>query len=156
MLDSVALNPQEACSVLIGPSCATGYNPYDQPWNVTLPNVPKPPVTPVPPPKVRTCCYTVAMPLLCCLLCCCYTVAMPLLCCCYAVAMPLLCCCYAVAMPLLCCCYAVAMPLLCCCYAVAMPLLCCLLCCCFSCMCIELKLCHHTSRTSYVTLVPHP
>ena len=51
VLDSVALSPDEACSILIAPSCATGYNPFDQPWNITLPSSPKPPVTPVPPPK---------------------------------------------------------------------------------------------------------
>lgn len=51
VLDTVGLNPDEACAILIGPSCATGYNPYDQPWNITLPATPKPPVTPVPQPK---------------------------------------------------------------------------------------------------------
>ena len=63
MLDVVGLSPGEACAVVIGPSCETGYNPFDQPWNVTLPNTHKPPVNPIPPPKVQQgfCCVRVCV-----------------------------------------------------------------------------------------------
>ena len=52
VLDTVGLSPEVACAVVVGPTCATSYDPFDQPWNVTLPDTPKPPVTPVHPPKV--------------------------------------------------------------------------------------------------------
>lgn len=41
--------PTEACALLVGPSCGK-FDIY-APWNITLPNVPKPPVKPPSPPK---------------------------------------------------------------------------------------------------------
>lgn len=41
--------PTEACAILVGPSCGK-FDVY-APWNITLPNVPKPPVKPPSPPK---------------------------------------------------------------------------------------------------------
>uniref|UniRef100_A0A3Q0S525 Sphingomyelin phosphodiesterase n=1 Tax=Amphilophus citrinellus TaxID=61819 RepID=A0A3Q0S525_AMPCI len=41
--------PSEACALLVGPSCGK-FDVY-APWNITLPNVPKPPVKPPSPPK---------------------------------------------------------------------------------------------------------
>ncbi|KAI1903453.1 hypothetical protein AGOR_G00027350 [Albula goreensis] len=41
--------PSEACGILLGPSC--GHFDIYAPWNVTLPQVPKPPITPPSPPK---------------------------------------------------------------------------------------------------------
>lgn len=38
------LRPSEACAILVGPSC--GKKDVYSPWNITLPNVPKPPVVP--------------------------------------------------------------------------------------------------------------
>eukprot|EP00066_Takifugu_rubripes_P006537 XP_003971403.1 PREDICTED: sphingomyelin phosphodiesterase [Takifugu rubripes] len=43
------LLPREACALLVGPSCGK-YDIY-APWNVTLPGIPKPPVTPPSLPK---------------------------------------------------------------------------------------------------------
>lgn len=43
------LSPSEACALIVGPTCGK-FDIYS-PWNVTLPNVPKPPVTPPRPPK---------------------------------------------------------------------------------------------------------
>ena len=54
VFEKVALGSQEICGLIIGPTCAHNYNPYDQEWNVTIPGN-KPPVTPVTPPKVCTC-----------------------------------------------------------------------------------------------------
>ncbi|XP_071502433.1 sphingomyelin phosphodiesterase-like [Diadema antillarum] len=44
------LSPDQVCGTLLGPSCATTYDPNSD-WNVTFPNNPKPPVTPVKLPK---------------------------------------------------------------------------------------------------------
>ena len=52
MVDRVVLSSREICGALLGPSCAKTYNPYDQEWNISIPDN-KPPVTPVLPPKVR-------------------------------------------------------------------------------------------------------
>ncbi|XP_051973403.1 sphingomyelin phosphodiesterase-like [Xyrauchen texanus] len=41
--------PSEACALLVGPAC--GHFDIYAPWNVSLPGVPKPPVTPPTPPK---------------------------------------------------------------------------------------------------------
>lgn len=43
------LSPSEACALIVGSTCGK-FDIYS-PWNVTLPNVPKPPVTPPTPPK---------------------------------------------------------------------------------------------------------
>ena len=51
MFDMVALSAKELCGLLLGKSCETDYNPWDQEWNVTIPGN-KPPVKPVLPPKV--------------------------------------------------------------------------------------------------------
>lgn len=48
----VALDPEEVCGVLLGPSCAKPYNPKNQTWNITFPSTPKPPVSPLTPPNV--------------------------------------------------------------------------------------------------------
>ena len=52
VLDHLALSPSQVCSVIVGSSCATAYNPFAM-WNITLPDVPKPPVVPPKLPKVR-------------------------------------------------------------------------------------------------------
>lgn len=49
--DKVFLNPSEVCGSLFGPTCAHRRDP-DEFWNITVPGK-KPPVKPVPPPKVR-------------------------------------------------------------------------------------------------------
>lgn len=51
VFSKVALSPKEACGILLGPLCGDGYNPWMQNWTVTVPEN-KPPITPVPPPKV--------------------------------------------------------------------------------------------------------
>ena len=51
VFDMVALSAKELCGLILGKSCETDYNPWDQEWNVTIPGN-KPPVKPVPPPKV--------------------------------------------------------------------------------------------------------
>ncbi|XP_028840193.1 sphingomyelin phosphodiesterase [Denticeps clupeoides] len=48
-LQESVLWPSEACAVLVGSSC--GHFDIYAPWNVTLPQVPKPPVVPPSPPK---------------------------------------------------------------------------------------------------------
>lgn len=48
-LQESLLWPTEACALLVGPSCGK-FDIY-APWNITLPNVPKPPVKPPSPPK---------------------------------------------------------------------------------------------------------
>ena len=52
VFDQVALSPSEVCVILLGPSCGNPYNPWNQTWTVKLPPTPRPPVVPVPPPKV--------------------------------------------------------------------------------------------------------
>ena len=48
--DKVFLSPSEICGSLFGPTCAHRRDP-DEFWNMTVPDK-KPPVKPVPPPKV--------------------------------------------------------------------------------------------------------
>ena len=51
MFERVALSTKEICGFVLGKSCASDYDPWDQEWNVTIPGG-KPPVLPVNPPKV--------------------------------------------------------------------------------------------------------
>ena len=51
VFDKVALSSDEICNIVLGDSCAKGYDPWHQHWNVTIPGN-KPPVTHVA-PKVR-------------------------------------------------------------------------------------------------------
>jgi hypothetical protein len=51
VFDEFFLSPDEVCGSLLGSSCAKRFNP-DIFWNVTIPKTPKPPVQPIPPPKV--------------------------------------------------------------------------------------------------------
>ena len=48
--DTVGLNGDEICGIILGPSCAIPYDPYNQTWSVKLSNTPKPPVTQMPLP----------------------------------------------------------------------------------------------------------
>ncbi|XP_021346360.1 sphingomyelin phosphodiesterase-like [Mizuhopecten yessoensis] len=48
--ERLALTPAQACGILIGTNCGTPNDPNVM-WNVTLPNIPKPPVTPPTTPK---------------------------------------------------------------------------------------------------------
>ena len=41
---SVGLNADEACGILLGPSCAIPYDPYNQTWSVKMSDTPKPPL----------------------------------------------------------------------------------------------------------------
>lgn len=52
VIDKVALKPAELCGVLLGADCGQAYDPWDQKWDVPLPNTPKPPWLPVKPPQV--------------------------------------------------------------------------------------------------------
>ena len=52
VFDDYFLSSSEVCGSLFGPSCARKPNP-DFFWNVTFPKTPKPPVRPIPSPKVR-------------------------------------------------------------------------------------------------------
>lgn len=45
VIEKLVLSPEEACGLVVGESCGKSYNPEDM-WNITLPNVPKPPVKP--------------------------------------------------------------------------------------------------------------
>ena len=45
------LSPKEICGLLIGDGCGDPYDPFSM-WNVTFPDIPKPPVTPPKPPAV--------------------------------------------------------------------------------------------------------
>ena len=51
VIDKVFLSPTEVCGSLFGPTCAHRRDPNEF-WNITVPGK-KPPVNPVPPPKVR-------------------------------------------------------------------------------------------------------
>ena len=51
VFDEVGLDPNEICGLILGPSCGKVRDLYPD-WNISLPNIPKPPVQPVPPPKV--------------------------------------------------------------------------------------------------------
>ncbi len=55
VFDRIALSPDEVCGLLVGDACATTYDP-EHAWNVSLPDVPKPPVEPLKPPEVRSLC----------------------------------------------------------------------------------------------------
>ena len=51
VMEKLVLTPEEACGLIVGESCGTPYDPYASMWNITLPNVKKPPVQPHVPPK---------------------------------------------------------------------------------------------------------
>ena len=51
VFDEVGLEPKEICGLILGPSCGIVRDLYPD-WNITLPNVTKPPVQPIPLPKV--------------------------------------------------------------------------------------------------------
>ena len=51
MFEMVALSSKEICGFVIGKTCTSDYNPWQQNWNVTIPGG-KPPIIPVNPPKV--------------------------------------------------------------------------------------------------------
>ena len=50
VINTVGLNGDEVCGIILGPSCATPYDPFNQTWSVKMPNTPKPPVTEMPLP----------------------------------------------------------------------------------------------------------
>ena len=52
VMEKLVLTPEEACGLIVGENCGTPYDPYTSMWNITLPNVKKPPVQPHVPPKV--------------------------------------------------------------------------------------------------------
>ena len=41
---TVGLNAEEACGIILGPTCATPYDPFNQTWSVKMSDTPKPPV----------------------------------------------------------------------------------------------------------------
>lgn len=51
VFSELALSPDEACGIIIGDACSEVYNPFEY-WNITMPDVPKPSVNPIPKPKV--------------------------------------------------------------------------------------------------------
>ena len=51
VITRLVLSPKEACGLILGGGCGDPYDPYSF-WNVTLPDVPKPPVVPPQPPAV--------------------------------------------------------------------------------------------------------
>lgn len=52
MADRVGLSAREACGIIVGTSCEVPYDPWNQNWNITIPDN-KPPVIPIPDPKVQ-------------------------------------------------------------------------------------------------------
>lgn len=54
VLKRLTLSAEEICSFVIGDACGDVYNPYHE-WEVVFPPVPKPVVTPLVAPTVRTC-----------------------------------------------------------------------------------------------------
>jgi hypothetical protein len=52
VLLGLAYSPKEVCSYVLGTDCGEPYNPNAM-WNVTFPNVPKPPVVQPSLPKVN-------------------------------------------------------------------------------------------------------
>jgi sphingomyelin phosphodiesterase len=56
VLQRLALGPEEICSFVIGDACGDVYNPHHD-WKVAFPPMPKPPVTPMKPPKVNISIY---------------------------------------------------------------------------------------------------
>jgi hypothetical protein len=53
VLKRLTLSAEEICSFVIGDACGDVYNPYHE-WEVVFPPVPKPVVTPLAAPTVRT------------------------------------------------------------------------------------------------------
>lgn len=51
VFSQVTLNSAEICSTVVDEDCGFSSNPKDN-WTIALPDVPKPPVVPVTPPKV--------------------------------------------------------------------------------------------------------
>ena len=51
VFDEVGLRPGEVCGLILGPSCGKVRDLYPD-WNISLPSIPKPPVQPIPAPKV--------------------------------------------------------------------------------------------------------
>ncbi|XP_077866831.1 sphingomyelin phosphodiesterase-like [Saccoglossus kowalevskii] len=51
VITNLIVSPDEMCGLMLGPLCAKPYNPFDE-WNITFPDVPKPPVVPPSPPKL--------------------------------------------------------------------------------------------------------
>lgn len=45
VIEKLVLSPEEACGLVVGETCGNPYDPEVM-WNITLPNVPKPPVKP--------------------------------------------------------------------------------------------------------------
>jgi len=39
---AIALGPKEICGIIVGDGCGKPYNPWEQVWTVTFPNVSKP------------------------------------------------------------------------------------------------------------------
>lgn len=60
VFDQVALSDREICGYLLGPTCDDPYDPYHQSWNISIPGN-KPPIVPIPDPKVREYNYTSVM-----------------------------------------------------------------------------------------------
>lgn len=58
VLKRLTLSAEEICSFVIGDACGDVYNPYHE-WEVVFPPVPKPVVTPLVAPTVRTCGVTI-------------------------------------------------------------------------------------------------
>lgn len=51
VITRLVLSPKEACGLILGGNCGDPYDPFSI-WNVTLPDIPKPPVIPPKPPAV--------------------------------------------------------------------------------------------------------
>ena len=47
----VGLSSSEVCGGYLGTNCGSSYDPWNQTWTISIPGN-KPPVKPVPPPKV--------------------------------------------------------------------------------------------------------
>lgn len=50
ILGQLVISPNEVCGILLGPSCATVYNPWHN-WTVPLSPIPKPPIEPIDPDR---------------------------------------------------------------------------------------------------------
>ncbi|XP_074657493.1 sphingomyelin phosphodiesterase-like [Tubulanus polymorphus] len=50
VVSHLVFDADELCGLVVGDSCGKPYNPMDM-WNVSLPNIPKPPIRPPVPPK---------------------------------------------------------------------------------------------------------
>lgn len=53
VMQNTVLDPDDVCGVVLGDECAHPFNPF-APWNVTMSDTPKPPVTPHVKPKPRS------------------------------------------------------------------------------------------------------